>query len=72
MLISSTDPFRVYYHEGFLRVSLQSYDKNSTSLDVHLTNTSQSFKIIERVRATGEKHMGMTLEELEGFQVQTF
>lgn len=67
MLISSTDPFRVFYHDGFLRVSLQAYDKNSTNLDVHLTNTSQSFKIIEKVKDTGEKHMGMTLEELEDF-----
>ena len=72
MLISSTDPFRVYYHEGFLRVSLQAYDKNSTSLDVHLTNTSQSAKIIEKLKESGEKHLGMNLEEIEDFQIQTF
>jgi len=32
MLVASVDPMIVYYHDGFLRVSLQSYDKNSTTV----------------------------------------
>ena len=29
MLVASVDPLIVYYHDGFLRVSLSKYDKNS-------------------------------------------
>lgn len=47
MLISSVNPLKVYYHDGFLRVSLKKYDKYSTNADVHLTNTSKSAKIIK-------------------------
>lgn len=32
MLIASVDPLIVYYHDGFLRVSLQAYEKNSTTV----------------------------------------
>lgn len=71
MLISSVNPLKVYYHDGFLRVSLKKYDKYSTLSEVHLTNTSQSAQIIKRVKETGEKFMGMNLDELEQFQIQT-
>lgn len=67
MLISSVNPLKIYYHDGFLRVSLKKYDKYSTLSEVHLTNTSQSAKIIKKVKETGEKYMGMGLEELEEF-----
>ena len=40
MLVSSVNPLRVYYHDGFLRVSLKKYDKFSTIPGVHITNTS--------------------------------
>lgn len=62
---------KVYYHDGFLRVSLKKYDKHSTLSEVHLTNTSQSAQIIKRVKETGEKFMGMNLDDLEEFQIQT-
>lgn len=32
MLIASTNPLIVYYHDGFLRLSLQIYEKNSTDV----------------------------------------
>ena len=32
MLVASVDPLVVFYHDGFLRVSLQSYDKNSSTV----------------------------------------
>lgn len=67
MLISSINPLRIYYHDGFLRVSLKKYDKYSTLSEVHLTNTSQSAKIIKKVKETGDKYMGMGLEDLEEF-----
>lgn len=47
MLVASVNPLRVYYHDGFLRVSLEKYDKFSTVPGVHITNTSKSAKIIE-------------------------
>ena len=34
MLVASVDPMIVYYHDGFLRVSLQSYDKNSSTVRI--------------------------------------
>lgn len=62
MLVSSTNPYKIYYHDGFLRVSLRKYDKNSTSLAVHLTNTSQSGEIIQNMKKTGQKHQEMNAE----------
>lgn len=32
MLIASTNPLIVYYHDGFLKLSLNSYQKNSTDV----------------------------------------
>lgn len=32
VLISSTDPLIAYYHDGFLRVSLQTFYPNSTDV----------------------------------------
>jgi hypothetical protein len=40
MLIASTNPLIVYYHDGFLRISLHKYEKNSTELSAHATNTA--------------------------------
>lgn len=36
MLIASVDPLIVYYHDGFLRVSLQTYDKHSNTVKFSL------------------------------------
>jgi hypothetical protein len=47
MLIASTNPLTLYYHDGFLRVSLLQFDKNSTEKSVHFTNTALSKKIFE-------------------------
>jgi len=48
MLVASVDPLIVYYHDGFLRVSLSKYDKNSKQKNVHFTNTHLSKKNIPR------------------------
>ena len=34
MLVASTNPTIVYYHDGFLRVSLKSYDKKSNDVSL--------------------------------------
>ena len=47
MLIASTNPLALYYHDGFLRVSLTKYDKNSNEKSGHLTNTAISKHIFE-------------------------
>ncbi len=44
-LIASTDPLIVYYHDGFLRISLSKYNKHSNEKSTHLTNTALSKKI---------------------------
>ena len=51
MLISSTNPLTVFYHDGFLRVSLLRYNKNSTEKSVHFTNTALSKKIMANPEA---------------------
>lgn len=43
MLIACNEPYTVYYHPGYCRLSLKSYSASSESLDdptVHLTNAS--------------------------------
>ena len=34
MLVASVNPLIVYYHDGFLRVSLSKYDKDSKEVDI--------------------------------------
>jgi len=68
MLVASTNPMMVYYHDGFLRVSLEFYDKFSHNKDVHLTNThlaKNKFAEAELVNAT-------LAQELREYQMWTF
>ena len=32
MLVASTDPLIVYYHDGFLRISMLKYNKDSSEV----------------------------------------
>jgi hypothetical protein len=34
MLIASTDPLIVFYHDGFIRMSMVKYDKNSKDVNL--------------------------------------
>ena len=39
MLIASSDPLIVFYHDGFLRVSLTAYNSSEDDASAYLTNT---------------------------------
>jgi len=70
LLITSTNPTIAFYHDGFLRVSLDTYDKFSTEKNVHLTNTHLS-KEIFAAAANGTTYNGMTEAELRDYQMWT-
>jgi len=70
MLVASTNPLIVYYHDGFLRASLSEYDKFSQDRSKHLTNThiaESTFK-----DAKQKKINGMTEEELRDYHIWKF
>jgi len=70
MLVASVDPLIVYYHDGFLRVSLSKYDKNSKEKNVHFTNTHLSKKIFKEI-GEDEFYDGMDEHELRDYQMWT-
>lgn len=65
--IASTNPLIVYYHDGFLRVSLNEFDIESTESSVHLTNTELAKGYFSNKEF--QKKMNMTEEELRNFQM---
>jgi len=72
MLVASTNPLIVYYHDGFLRVSLNEYNKHSSDKSVHLTNTHLSKEIFAEAEANNSTILGMTAQELRDYQMWTF
>jgi hypothetical protein len=72
MLVASTNPLIVYYHDGFLRVSLETYDKYSSDKSVHLTNTHLSKEKFAEAEANNSTINGMTAQELRDYQMWTF
>jgi hypothetical protein len=69
MLVASTNPTIVFYHDGFLRVSLKTYNKNSNDRTTHLTNTHLSKKIF--AQAKDGLVNGKTEAELRDYQMWT-
>lgn len=47
MMVASTKPLIMFYHDGFLRISLLKYEKNSQKRQVHFTNTHLSKEIFK-------------------------
>jgi len=70
MLIASTNPLMVFYHDGFLRASLSTYDKHSNERGKHLTNTHLAENVFKKARST--KVNNMTEEELREYHIWSF
>jgi len=70
MLIASTNPLVVYYHDGFLRASLSTYDKFSHERGKHLTNTHLAESIFKQ--AQNKPVFGMTEQELRDYHIWSF
>jgi len=69
MLIASTNPLIVYYHDGFLRVSVTPYDKFSTDRSVHLTNTFVNKVKFKEAKDENKTINGMTEQELRDYHI---
>lgn len=55
LFIASMDPLILLYHDGFLRISMEDYDENSSNPDIYLTNTHIAENNIIKKNLTWEK-----------------
>jgi len=55
LFIASMDPLLLFYHDGFLRISIEKYDVNSSESWRHITNTGQAKKYFEYKKITGSQ-----------------
>ena len=71
MVIASSNPLMVFYHDGFLRVSLYSYDEDNMDKKVLLTNLALN-KDIYSDAEKGKFSFGMSPEALKIAQQWSF
>lgn len=71
MLVASTNPLRIFYHDGFLRVSLDKYESTSNKDNIVMTNTELSKAIIKQCEKTNTTYNGKTADQLREFQMQS-
>jgi len=72
MLIASTNPLIVYYHDGFIKNSLYEYKKTSGDRGTHITNTYLANLKIDEAKKKGEKIFGMNEQELKKYILWDF
>jgi len=64
MFVASTHPLIAFYHDGYMRLSLQEYDVNSENRGTFVTNTALSKSLFEIAEKNGT-YNGQTAEELK-------
>ena len=75
MAIASMDPLLILYHDGFLRITLNSYNESSLDASVHLTNTALAMEYLkaqemtEQERETAMEEQMWTYEQLQEYLV---
>lgn len=71
MLVASTNPLIVYYHDGFIRASLTPYDKFSSDRSAHLTNTHLAMDAIAEAHYKNT-YNGKTEQQLRDEHIWNF
>ncbi|CAG9322595.1 unnamed protein product [Blepharisma stoltei] len=68
MLIASLDPLIILYHDGFLRVSMNTYDQTSTESNVHITNTALVKEYLDKINASEDQYEEVMKDQMWTFQ----
>lgn len=72
LLVASTNPMIAFYHDGYLRVSINTFDKSSKDRATHLTNTAVAKPKIDEAKKENKTINGMTAEELKDYHLWTY
>jgi len=72
MFVASTNPMIAYYHDGYMRVSINEFVKNSKDRATHLTNTYLAEQKFAEAREENKTINGMTADELKDYHLWDF